>query len=94
MLRLASCLRACACLLLVLATGNAACAEERPHILYVTADDLGWKDVGGGSGLAVDDVSVTLVPEPTSLGLLGLGGLILRRRRRAWNGNMTSAKRG
>ena len=23
-----------------------ACAAQPPHILYVTADDLGWKDVG------------------------------------------------
>jgi arylsulfatase A-like enzyme len=46
MLRLASCLYAWACLLLVLVTGNAVRADERPHILYVTADDLGWKDVG------------------------------------------------
>jgi hypothetical protein len=29
----------------------------------------------------VDDVSVTAVPEPTTLALLGLGGLLLRKRR-------------
>ena len=35
-----------ALLLAALAGPAAALAAERPHILYVTADDLGWKDVG------------------------------------------------
>ncbi len=35
-----------ALLLAALAGPVAALAAERPHILYVTADDLGWKDVG------------------------------------------------
>ena len=30
-------------------SGGALCAE-RPHILYITADDLGWKDVGFHGG--------------------------------------------
>lgn len=34
-------------------------------------------------GLAIDDVSVSLVPEPASLSLLMLGGLLLGRRRKA-----------
>ncbi|XAM01215.1 PEP-CTERM sorting domain-containing protein [Phycisphaeraceae bacterium D3-23] len=38
--------------------------------------------IGGGGGLVVDDVRVD-VPEPGSLALLGLGGLLLARRRRA-----------
>src|SRR5574341_1169481 len=33
-------------LLAVLIASQAALSAERPHILYVTADDLGWKDVG------------------------------------------------
>ena len=34
-------------------------------------------------GIQIDNLSVTAVPEPASLGLLGLGGLTLLRRRRA-----------
>src|SRR5512147_1412146 len=33
-------------LLCALAAPAAVLAAERPHILYVTVDDLGWKDVG------------------------------------------------
>jgi arylsulfatase A-like enzyme len=33
-------------LLLLLCAPCAAGAAQPPHILYVTADDLGWKDVG------------------------------------------------
>ncbi len=45
-----------------------------------------WVDVNNGGndhGIAVDDVSITTVPEPSSAALLGLGGiaLILRRRK-------------
>lgn len=35
-----------------------------------------------GNGLYIDNVEVTNIPEPTSLALLGLGGLIMARRRR------------
>jgi len=45
MLRLAFCLPLLLCIASTLA-GRAALAAEAPHILYVTADDLGWKDVG------------------------------------------------
>lgn len=31
---------------LLFALAGPAVAAERPHILYITADDLGWKDVG------------------------------------------------
>lgn len=37
---------------------------------------------GAGIFGRVDDVVLTLVPEPTSLALLGLGGLLVSRRRR------------
>jgi arylsulfatase A-like enzyme len=39
-------LRFLALLLLALPGPPVALAAERPHILYITADDLGWKDVG------------------------------------------------
>ena len=42
MLRLAICLPLLSCLASILP----AQAAQAPHILYVTADDLGWKDVG------------------------------------------------
>ena len=37
---------------------------------------------GGYQGHYVDDVVVTIVPEPATLGVLGLGGLVLLKRRR------------
>jgi hypothetical protein len=44
-----------------------------------------WNENGTTDhGLAIDDVSVTITPEPTSFGLLAVGGLaLLNRRRRA-----------
>lgn len=39
----------------------------------------GW--IGQAGVFYVDDVSLTLVPEPMTMALLGLGGLFLRRRR-------------
>ena len=36
----------------------------------------------GGTDVAIDNVGFTVIPEPTSLALLGLGGLLLVRRRR------------
>jgi len=52
---------------------------------YISADFAGttyWFDLNyaGGTG---NDVVLTLVPEPATLGLLSLGGLVLARRRRA-----------
>jgi hypothetical protein len=49
------------------------------HLKSVAAVDL-WADNGGG-GVCYDDIS--LVPEPVSLSLLALGGLLLGRRRHA-----------
>lgn len=37
----------------------------------------------GNAGLSLDSVTITAVPEPGSLALLGLGGLLIARRRRA-----------
>lgn len=33
-------------LILAVVAASATAAAERPHILYITVDDLGWKDVG------------------------------------------------
>lgn len=38
--------------------------------------------IGSTSQLLIDDVSVSIVPAPTSVALLGLGGLVATRRRR------------
>jgi arylsulfatase A-like enzyme len=37
---------------LALAVATQAMAAERPHIVYITVDDLGWKDVGYHGGRA------------------------------------------
>ncbi len=45
---------------------------------------LRWSDVndtGNDAGLAVDNFSLSAVPTPGSLALLGLAGLVMRRRR-------------
>lgn len=51
--------------------------SDANHAKSVAAVDL-WAD-SGGDGVCYD--SMSLVPEPTSLALLALGGLLLRRRR-------------
>lgn len=45
--------------------------------------DLAIMTVQGGSGSPYTDALVSVVPEPASLGLLGLGALGLMRRRRS-----------
>ncbi|MEM9347435.1 MAG: PEP-CTERM sorting domain-containing protein [Planctomycetota bacterium] len=41
---------------------------------------------GGNDAVEISSLTVDFVPEPSSLALLGLGGLLIARRRRAWNG--------
>jgi len=51
---------------------------RRPSVSVNTAT---W-DVGTGYTVLVDNIAVTIVPEPATLSLLGLGGLLLRRKRK------------
>ncbi|MFN0316516.1 MAG: sulfatase-like hydrolase/transferase, partial [Burkholderiales bacterium] len=40
----------CVVLSTLLASAHGAGAQDKPHILYITMDDLGWKDVGYHGG--------------------------------------------
>jgi len=48
---------------------------------YVDFNLVSWEGHESGTGLCYDDASI--VPEPLTISLLGLGGLMLRRRRKA-----------
>jgi hypothetical protein len=60
-------------------TGNWTAAPEGTVYLTLKIEQWGWQP--GGSGSGYDNVVVT--PEPATMLLLGLGGLVLRRRKRA-----------
>jgi len=67
-----------------LSTGTITTAVENGDVITLTFSG----DDAGGSGsrdeFALDNINVTgVVPEPTSLALLGLGSLLIARRRRA-----------
>ncbi len=63
---------------LVVASGSPLIGKE---VQFAAAFNSG--DGGGARGVAFDNLSVSYVPEPGSLGLAGLGGLALLARRRA-----------
>lgn len=48
----------------------------------MTAFALRQSDSSNNEGILVDNLVITYVPEPTSLALVGLGGLLIARRRR------------
>lgn len=54
---------------------NTAAAGSYANINYV---GFSTQNAGG----VIDDFSLTIIPEPSSLGLLGIGGLLVARRRR------------
>jgi MYXO-CTERM domain-containing protein len=68
-------------------TGLAAGAGGTAGVAWLPGEFLvirWWDDNNAGNdhGIGIDDLTITAVPTPGALGLLGLGGLVLSRRRR------------
>lgn len=63
---------------------------EKPEVSYATimnllaGDTIDITIAGGADGIAADctNMDLTIVPEPMTMALLGLGGMALLRRRR------------
>jgi len=51
-------------------------------VAFIAGEAVEFRLLGYGGGIRLDNVSITAIPEPSTLALLGLTGVALLRRRR------------